>query len=223
MKDLVKRLAVGIATVLVSPMLVSYWIRKALFGGVKAIEGSSQVLSFFPGLPGQYLRRAFYMQVLEGYHVSATVTFGTIFSDPGTRLDENVIIGPRGVIGWAHIERDVMIGPHVHIPSGAQTHGIEDLTRPMREQPGVRKMVRIGAGAWIGTNAVVLADVGRETIVAAGSVVTKPLPDGVIAGGIPARIIKTRAEAARDLKAKREGGGATAAAAPGPRGVAAAG
>lgn len=83
MKDLVKRLAVGIATVVVAPLLVSYWIRKTLFGGVKAIEGSSQVLSFLPGLVGQYLRRAFYMRVLDGYHVSATVTFGTIFSDPG--------------------------------------------------------------------------------------------------------------------------------------------
>lgn len=113
-----------------------------------------------------------------------------------------MIIGPRGVIGWAHIERDVMIGPHVHIPSGAQTHGIDDLSRPMREQPGVRKMVRIGAGAWIGTNAVVLADVGRDTIVAAGSVVTKPLPDGVIAGGVPAKVIKTRAEAAAEGMAK---------------------
>ena len=55
-------------------------------------------------------------------------------------------------------------------------------------------MVTIGAGAWIGTGAIVLADVGRGTVVAAGSVVTKPLPDGVIAAGVPARVVRSRFE-----------------------------
>jgi virginiamycin A acetyltransferase len=52
--------------------------------------------------------------------------------------------------------------------------------------------VRIGAGAWIGSAAIVLADVGSETIVAAGSVVTKALPDRVIAAGVPARVVRRR-------------------------------
>ena len=52
--------------------------------------------------------------------------------------------------------------------------------------------MRIGAGAWIGSAAVVLADVGRGTIVGAGSVVTKPLPDDVIAAGVPAKVIRPR-------------------------------
>ena len=34
-------------------------------------------------------------------------------------------------------------------------------------------------GAWIGTGAIILANVGKGTVVAAGSVVTKPLPDNV--------------------------------------------
>jgi acetyltransferase-like isoleucine patch superfamily enzyme len=52
--------------------------------------------------------------------------------------------------------------------------------------------VRIGAGSWIGSNAVVLADVGRDTVVAAGAVVTRPLPDRVIAAGVPARVLRSR-------------------------------
>jgi len=39
---------------------------------------------------------------------------------------------------------------------------------------------------------VVLADVGRDTVVAAGAVVTHPIPDGVIAAGVPARIVRQR-------------------------------
>jgi glycosyltransferase involved in cell wall biosynthesis len=52
----------------------------------------------------------------------------------------------------------------------------------------------VGEGAWIGTGAIILADVGKGTVVAAGSVVTKPLPDNVIAAGAPARVVRGRFE-----------------------------
>ena len=42
--------------------------------------------------------------------------------------------------------------------------------------------VRIGAGAWIGSAAVVMADVGRDAVVGAGAVVTSRLPIASIAG-----------------------------------------
>jgi acetyltransferase-like isoleucine patch superfamily enzyme len=59
--------------------------------------------------------------------------------------------------------------------------------------------VRIGEGSWVGSAAVVLADVGRHSVVGAGSVVTKPIPDFVVAAGAPARVIRSRqAESADD-------------------------
>jgi acetyltransferase-like isoleucine patch superfamily enzyme len=61
--------------------------------------------------------------------------------------------------------------------------------------------VCIGAGAWIGSAAVVMADVGRDTIVGAGAVVTKALPDQVIAAGVPARAIRSRLAAPVNEKA----------------------
>jgi acetyltransferase-like isoleucine patch superfamily enzyme len=91
-----------------------------------------------------------------------------------------------------HIERDVLIAPNVHIPSGSRVHGTSDLTVPIRDQPGVLQMVHVGAGAWIGASAVVMADVGSGTIVAAGAVVTKALPDNVIGAGVPARVLRAR-------------------------------
>jgi acetyltransferase-like isoleucine patch superfamily enzyme len=52
--------------------------------------------------------------------------------------------------------------------------------------------VRIGAGTWIGSGSVILADVGRNSIIGAGSVVTRPIPDEVVAAGTPARVIRHR-------------------------------
>jgi acetyltransferase-like isoleucine patch superfamily enzyme len=53
-------------------------------------------------------------------------------------------------------------------------------------------MVRVGSGSWIGSGAVILADVGRNCVVGAGAVVTKALPDDVVAVGVPARVIRVR-------------------------------
>jgi len=52
--------------------------------------------------------------------------------------------------------------------------------------------VIIGKGAWLGVGVTVLKGVtiGENTLVAAGSVVTKSLPANVIAGGIPAKPFK---------------------------------
>jgi acetyltransferase-like isoleucine patch superfamily enzyme len=56
--------------------------------------------------------------------------------------------------------------------------------------------VRIGAGSWIGSAAVVMADVGRDSVVGAGAVVTKPVPNRVVVAGVPARVVSSREEAA---------------------------
>jgi len=52
--------------------------------------------------------------------------------------------------------------------------------------------VEIGENSWLGNGTILLADVGARCIVGAGTVVTKPLPDGVIAVGNPARIVAER-------------------------------
>jgi acetyltransferase-like isoleucine patch superfamily enzyme len=180
------------ALVGVSPVLASYWLNAALLGRGRALESRSQLLSLWPGLTGQYLRRAFLQQVLARCHPTATVEFGTFFSQPGAVLDENVYVGPRCILGLVHLQKDVLIAGGVQIPSGGMTHYFDDPTKPIREQGGERKMVTVGEGAWIGSGAIVLADVGKGTVVAAGSVVTKPLPDNVIAGGVPAKVIRPR-------------------------------
>jgi virginiamycin A acetyltransferase len=195
MKERIKAMVRAAATIIVMPQLASYTIRAAVIGKDRALEGSTQLLSLVPGLVGQYLRRAFLAKVLSGGCASsALIEFGTLFSQAGSRIEENVYIGPRCHLGLVHLEREVLLAAGVHIPSGAHTHGT-DPASPIREQPGRRRLVRIGAGTWIGSNAVILADVGRDTIVGAGAVVTHPLPDAVVAAGVPARVVRHRTEA----------------------------
>jgi len=192
MRSLAKGLANALATVAVLPALVSYAIRRPLLGADRALEGSTQALALVPGVLGDYLRRAFLRQTLAECEASATVQFGTIFSQAGARLGAHVYVGPRCHLGLVHLERDVLLAAGVHVPSGADTHGTTDTDRPIREQSGHRTVVRIGEGTWVGSAAIVLADVGRHCVVGAGAVVTTPLPDYVVAAGVPARVIRHR-------------------------------
>ena len=180
------------ATVAALPWLVRYKLSSALVGRDRALEGASQALAGLAGVPGVYVRRAFLMRVLAHCDSSVEVSFGTLFSQAGARLDANVYVGPRCHLGLVHLEADVLLAAGVHVPSGGKTHEFSDPDTPIREQGGERQLVTIGRGAWVGSAAVVLADVGAGTVVGAGSVVTKPLPANVIAAGVPAKVIRGR-------------------------------
>jgi acetyltransferase-like isoleucine patch superfamily enzyme len=192
MRSAVKSAARALAILAVTPALLSYWLRASVMGRDRALEGSSQALSLIPGLAGQYLRRAFFAHTLAHCHPTAVIEFGVLFSQCGARLDENVYIGPRCHLGLVHLQRDVLLAAGVHVPSGGATHGTEDIDVPIRDQEGARSLVTIGEGAWVGSAAVIMADVGRHSVVGASAVVTRPLPEYVVAAGVPARVIKSR-------------------------------
>ena len=64
----------------------------------------------------------------------------------------------------------------------------------MNVQGSTRKWVIIEDDVWIGTRAIILPGtrIGKGSIIGAGSVVTKDVPQYSIVGGNPARILKTR-------------------------------
>jgi len=181
-----------LATVAILPALASYHLRRLVLGADRALEGSTQALALLPGLPGVYLRRAFLRQTLAYCDWTATVHVGTLFSQTGARLESNVYVGPHCHLGLVHLEADVLVAAGVHIPSGANTHALDRVDLPISQQGNTREVVRIGSGTWIGSAAVVLASVGRHSVVGAGAVVTRPVPDHVIAAGVPARVIRSR-------------------------------
>jgi virginiamycin A acetyltransferase len=182
----------ALATLAVSPLLVWSRLSALMIGADRAVQGATQALALIPGLPGQYLRRAFLAQALASCHSSATVEFGTTFSKAGASLGENVYIGPMSHIGLALIEPDALLGAGVHVLSGSKTHGIDDPEATIRDQPGQLIRVRIGRGAWVGSASVIMADVGPGAVVGAGSVVTRPVPPRVVVAGAPARVLRAR-------------------------------
>jgi acetyltransferase-like isoleucine patch superfamily enzyme len=191
------------ATVAVAPLLFTYWISSRILDPDRALQGSTELLALVPGLVGQYVRRAFLVRVLSQFHRSATIEFGTILSKADARIGENVYVGPCCHLGSVDLEADVLLAAGVHVPSGANIHGTADPSTPIREQPGTPRTVRIGRGSWIGSAAIVMADVGSNTVVGAGSVVTKPIPENVVAAGAPARVVRHRAAEANEGSAGR--------------------
>lgn len=99
------------------------------------------------------------------------------------------------VIGDLILGDDVMLGPEIVFIS--YNHEFSDLEVPMRAQ-GVTdsKPVVVGNDVWIGMRALIMPGVhiGNHAIVAAGSVVTKDVPEWGIVGGNPAKLIKYRKE-----------------------------
>ncbi|MFI2754496.1 sugar O-acetyltransferase [Cellulomonas sp. P22] len=84
---------------------------------------------------------------------------------------------------------DVQMGPNVQLLT--PTHPVEP--GPRRDKWEAAKPIVIGDNVWLGGGVIVLPGVtiGADTVVGAGSVVTKDLPAGVVAVGNPARVVRT--------------------------------
>src|SRR5262245_6111888 len=203
-RELAKRLARLAANGAAFPFLLLHALKVPFLGPDRALEGSTQLLALAPGLCGQYVRRAFLAWTIRECHPSASIGFGTILSKTAARIGANAYVGPYCSLGSVTIERDVLIATGCHLLSGSRMHGTDDLSRPIREQPGEFVHVTIGSGAWIGAGAVIMADVGRDAIVGAGAVVVKPVPERVIAAGVPARVIRERVTGAGDKESLPE-------------------
>jgi acetyltransferase-like isoleucine patch superfamily enzyme len=106
-----------------------------------------------------------------------------------TKIGKNVFINFDCVfldMGGITIEDGVLIAPKVSLLS--ESHPIS----PEHRHALVPKPIHIKKNAWIGANATILQGVtiGENSVVAAGSVVSADVPDNVIVGGTPAKIIK---------------------------------
>ena len=190
-KGRLKTVAGGLARLLVMPLYVSFLVRSVLFGE-QAFRTSSQQLSLVPGFLGDYLRAEFYRLTLAGCGHEVQICFGTLFSSRRATIGDHVYIGTHCMIGNVDIGRDVLLGSNVHLLSGQSQHGIAALDRPIRLQERRVDRIRIGEDTWIGNGAIVMADVGRKSVVGAGSVLVSDVPDFSIAAGNPARVIRSR-------------------------------
>lgn len=111
---------------------------------------------------------------------------GDVVIGAGTRIGlHSTIIGP------------VTIGDNVHLAQGivvtALNHNFQDITKRIDEQGISTEAVTIANDVWIGANATILpgVSIGTHSVIAAGAVVTKDVPAYSVAGGVPAKIIKS--------------------------------
>lgn len=107
-----------------------------------------------------------------------------------TKIGKNVFINFDCVfldIGGITIEDNVLIAPKVSLLSEGHP------ALPEQRTSLTTAHIHIKKNAWIGANATIMQGVtiGENAIVGAGAIVTKDVPDNVIVGGIPAKIIKT--------------------------------
>ncbi len=191
-RKFIKSLLYYVVTVLYLPFHIPYFVIGLLSGYDDIFRSYSQILSLIPGMIGARLRGAFYFLTLEECSLEVTIDFGTFFVWRGCRIGRNVYIGARCIISYADIGQDTLIGSHVNILSGKEQHTATDITVPIRLQGGKRTKIRIGQDCWLGNGAVVMANVGDKSIVAAGSVVVNEVEPLSIVGGNPARVIKMR-------------------------------
>jgi acetyltransferase-like isoleucine patch superfamily enzyme len=131
-----------------------------------------------------------------GPQVTLTAGMGPgqeMLSTPVVTIGKKCIIG-RGshIIGHWNITLgdEIQTGPYVYITD--QNHGYEDPDAAIGWQATTEKPVFIGSGSWLGTGVVILpgTHLGRNTVVAAGAVVSGTFPDHVVLGGVPARILR---------------------------------
>lgn len=104
--------------------------------------------------------------------------------------------------GEIYVGDKVMFGPNVTIATA--NHPIEPGLRSKAMQ--YNKPVHIGENVWVGANTVIVpgVSIGKNSVIGAGSVVTKDIPENVVAVGNPCRVLRPIGEHDREYFYKNE-------------------
>ncbi len=141
-----------------------------------------------------HVRERAALRVGAGTGIAPNVSFrngSRILMGRGCHIGERCYLWAGDSTGRIEIGDFVSIAPEVFITASDYQHQADT---PFRKQPKRERDVKIGNDVWLGAGVVVTAGVviGDGCIVGAGAVVTKDLPPGVIAAGVPARVIGRR-------------------------------
>jgi acetyltransferase-like isoleucine patch superfamily enzyme len=125
---------------------------------------------------GSQLRRDFYAEIYGDGNIE--IGPGAIFTGAcQIQVTTSLVIGPRAMFGFG-----------TFIVDG--NHRFKDHTRHMLDQGFDYSPLTVGEGAAVMTKCTIMASLGKGAVIAANSVVTKPIPDYCIAMGAPARVVE---------------------------------
>lgn len=110
-------------------------------------------------------------------------------------LEDNVVVGFNSEIfsgSSVVIGENTLIAAYVYIIGGGHDYSRVDI--PVAEQEKPSYGIKVEKNSWIGAGVMVFdgVNIGNDTIVGAGSVVSKDIPPFSIAAGVPARVAKSR-------------------------------
>lgn len=142
-------------------------------------------------VPFHFFRLLFY--TLAGMEIgrNSRIHIGARFFYPANiKIGEGTIIGDNIFLDG---REKLIIGNHVDIASGVMIYNSEHDVNS-EDFHAISAPVEIGNYVFIGPRAIILPGVkiGQGAIVAAGAVVTKDVPEGMIVGGVPASVIGER-------------------------------
>ena len=149
-----------------------------------------QALALVPGIPGIFLRRAYYRLTLERCAPCFSVGFGTFFSHRGVVIEEGVYVGAYTIVGSSILRKGCSIGSRSSVVSGSRLHTRERDGSWSPSDLGRLEQIEIGEHALIGEGCLIMANVGRCALVAAGAVVSGRVAPGIVVAGNPARFVR---------------------------------
>lgn len=127
--------------------------------------------------------------VFIGRHTSLNTKDGDIV------LDDRVNIGPFCTVFSAssvRIGRETLLAAYTYLVGGG--HAFDEVGTPILDQARPSAGITVGPSSWIGAAVTVLdgVTIGQGVVVGANAVVTRSLPDLVVAAGTPAVVQRTR-------------------------------
>ena len=184
------RVALAIAGVLTWPLVLPLAVLSRLSDDI--FMTCSQFLSFFPYVVGTVVRYEFYRFTLTRCGKNVMIGFGTVFVYRDIEIGDNVLIGMYNTVHHCDFGSYVLTAEGCRFLSGPHYHDFDRVDVPMALQGGRLRRIRIADDVWIGTNAVIMNDIGTGSVVGAGSVVVDAVAPGDVVVGVPARQVRNR-------------------------------